>query len=168
MVTYVYDDAYQLTEETRTGSNAYASDYTYDDTGNRLTKVQNSVTETTRSETIRVWLRPQASGLAGLEGTDLRDAEFFDRWQNGPPWPVRPLWQRLVNNSLFQACVEPTLNRERRFGHLQASLRNSDGTLRPTLLRIHTAPMHWKSIGAVGGNGGGVVGSPGALQAVGC
>jgi YD repeat-containing protein len=42
---YTYDDAYQLTQETRTGTNAYSIAYTYDAAGNRLTKVQNSVTE---------------------------------------------------------------------------------------------------------------------------
>lgn len=38
MTEYAFDDAYQLTEETRTGSNPYSLSYTYDATGNRLTK----------------------------------------------------------------------------------------------------------------------------------
>ena len=45
-VTYGYDAADQLTSEERTGSNAYATDYTYDAAGNRLTKVEGSQTTT--------------------------------------------------------------------------------------------------------------------------
>lgn len=44
-VAYTYDDCYQLTAEARTGTNAYSISYTYDDAGNRLTKVQGGVTE---------------------------------------------------------------------------------------------------------------------------
>jgi RHS repeat-associated protein len=40
-----YDDAGQLVDETRTGGGAYSIQYTYDNAGNRLTKVLNSVTE---------------------------------------------------------------------------------------------------------------------------
>jgi YD repeat-containing protein len=37
-VDYGYDNLYRLTSETRSGTNAYAISYTYDNVGNRLTK----------------------------------------------------------------------------------------------------------------------------------
>jgi RHS repeat-associated protein len=43
-VSYGYDDIYQLTSETRTGTNAYTITYQYDDAGNRTQMVKNSVT----------------------------------------------------------------------------------------------------------------------------
>ena len=43
-VSYSYDDIYQLTGETRTGTNAYTITYQYDDAGNRTQMVKNSVT----------------------------------------------------------------------------------------------------------------------------
>ncbi len=44
-VSYGYDNAYQLTSETRTGTAAYDYDYTYDAVGNRLTKYDGTTTE---------------------------------------------------------------------------------------------------------------------------
>jgi RHS repeat-associated protein len=43
VVTYGYDDIYQLTSETRTGANAYSITYQYDVAGNRTQMVKNSV-----------------------------------------------------------------------------------------------------------------------------
>lgn len=68
---YAYAAAYQLTGEARTGTNAYSIGYTYDAAGNRLTKVQNSVTEscafggdnqrlTARSKSYRLERQPQS------------------------------------------------------------------------------------------------------------
>ena len=45
-VSWGYDAAYRLTSETRTGSNAYASTFTYDSAGNRLTNKKNGATTT--------------------------------------------------------------------------------------------------------------------------
>jgi len=45
-VSYGYDNVYQLTSETRTGTNAYTVLYQYDDAGNRTQMVKNSVTTT--------------------------------------------------------------------------------------------------------------------------
>jgi len=45
-VSYGYDDIYQLTSETRTGTNAYGITYQYDNAGNRTQMVKNSVTTT--------------------------------------------------------------------------------------------------------------------------
>jgi YD repeat-containing protein len=45
-VAYAYDAAGQLTTETRSGANAFAASYTYDNAGNRLTKTVGGVTET--------------------------------------------------------------------------------------------------------------------------
>ncbi|MFN3650394.1 MAG: RHS repeat-associated core domain-containing protein [Armatimonadota bacterium] len=44
-VAYTYDDAYQLTGETRTGTSPYTITYAYDDTGNRTSKTVGGVTE---------------------------------------------------------------------------------------------------------------------------
>ncbi|MBD3242648.1 MAG: hypothetical protein GF331_18805, partial [Chitinivibrionales bacterium] len=41
-VDYAYDELYRLTGETRTGTHAYSLAYTYDDVGNRLTKVDST------------------------------------------------------------------------------------------------------------------------------
>jgi len=43
-VSYGYDDIYQLTSETRTGTNAYSITYQYDAVGNRMKMVKDSVT----------------------------------------------------------------------------------------------------------------------------
>ena len=43
-IDYGYDDIYQLTNETRTGTNAYSISYTYDKVGNRETMTKNSIT----------------------------------------------------------------------------------------------------------------------------
>ncbi|MDD5063722.1 MAG: hypothetical protein PHQ35_03040 [Phycisphaerae bacterium] len=43
-VTYEYDEIYQLTSETRTGSNAYSISYQYDDVGNRTSMVKDGNT----------------------------------------------------------------------------------------------------------------------------
>jgi RHS repeat-associated protein len=43
---YQYDDIYQLISETRTGTNPYTISYDYDQVGNRLHKVKDSVTTT--------------------------------------------------------------------------------------------------------------------------
>jgi RHS repeat-associated protein len=43
-VDYTYDNVYRLTGEARTGSLSYTKSYTYDDIGNRLTKVENLTT----------------------------------------------------------------------------------------------------------------------------
>src|SRR5207244_172617 len=40
-----YDHAYQLTHEVRTGTSTYDIIYSYDEAGNRLTKMQGGVTE---------------------------------------------------------------------------------------------------------------------------
>jgi len=45
-VTWSYDDAGQLTRERRSGANAYDITYTYDEVGNRLTKVDSDATTT--------------------------------------------------------------------------------------------------------------------------
>ena len=45
-VSYGYDNVYQLTSETRTGTNAYTILYQDDDAGNRTQMVKNSVTTT--------------------------------------------------------------------------------------------------------------------------
>lgn len=45
-VNYVYDSSYQLTSETRTGTNAYTITYQYDSVGNRTKMIQNGVTTT--------------------------------------------------------------------------------------------------------------------------
>jgi len=45
-VVYAYDDIYQLTSETRTGTNPYSVTYQYDDVGNRTQMVKNAVTTT--------------------------------------------------------------------------------------------------------------------------
>jgi RHS repeat-associated protein len=44
VTTFGYDNADQLTSESRTGANSYSITYTYDGNGNRLTKVQGGVT----------------------------------------------------------------------------------------------------------------------------
>ena len=46
LVTYSYDDAYQLTREQRSGANAYDITFTYDAVGNRLTKLEGGDTTT--------------------------------------------------------------------------------------------------------------------------
>jgi len=46
LVTWSYDNSYQLTREQRSGSNAYDVTYTYDSVGNRLTKLEGGVTTT--------------------------------------------------------------------------------------------------------------------------
>jgi len=43
-VVYAYDDIYQLTSETRTGTNPYSITYQYDDVGNRTQMIKNAVT----------------------------------------------------------------------------------------------------------------------------
>ena len=43
-LVYDYDDAYQLTKETRTGGSSYTLAFTYDARGNRLTKVLDAAT----------------------------------------------------------------------------------------------------------------------------
>jgi hypothetical protein len=45
-VAYLYDGAYQLTKETRTGGNAYTQSYCYDNSGNRTKDVLGSTTTT--------------------------------------------------------------------------------------------------------------------------
>ena len=44
VVSYDYDDIYELESETRTGSSAYSNSYTYDGVGNRLTMTKDSIT----------------------------------------------------------------------------------------------------------------------------
>jgi RHS repeat-associated protein len=44
VVTYTYDDIYQLTSEIRTGTNPYSITYQYDAVGNRTQMVKNSIT----------------------------------------------------------------------------------------------------------------------------
>ena len=46
LVTWSYDDTYQLTREQRSGANAYDITYTYDPVGNRLTKIEGGATTT--------------------------------------------------------------------------------------------------------------------------
>ncbi len=46
IVTWSYDNAYQLTREQRNGANTYDITYTYDPVGNRLTKVEGGATTT--------------------------------------------------------------------------------------------------------------------------
>ncbi|MEN6383983.1 MAG: hypothetical protein ABFD79_02165 [Phycisphaerales bacterium] len=46
LVTYQYDDIYQLTSEARTGTNAYSITYQYDDVGNRTQMIKNAATTT--------------------------------------------------------------------------------------------------------------------------
>lgn len=46
LVTWSYDNTYQLTREQRSGANAYDTTYTYDPVGNRLTKVEGGATTT--------------------------------------------------------------------------------------------------------------------------
>jgi YD repeat-containing protein len=43
LVTWSYDETYQLTREQRTGANVYDITYTYDGVGNRLTKLAGGV-----------------------------------------------------------------------------------------------------------------------------
>jgi RHS repeat-associated protein len=43
-VTYAYDNIYQLTSETRTGTNPYTITYQYDNVGNRTQMIKNAVT----------------------------------------------------------------------------------------------------------------------------
>jgi len=43
-VAYLYDNAYQLTKETRTGGNSYTQNYYYDNSGNRTKDVLGSTT----------------------------------------------------------------------------------------------------------------------------
>ncbi len=44
IVTWVYDDAYQLKEEARAGQSPYILQYSYDEVGNRLTEFNGAVT----------------------------------------------------------------------------------------------------------------------------
>jgi RHS repeat-associated protein len=46
LVTWSYDEAYQLTREQRSGDNAYDTTFTYDGVGNRLTQVSSGATTT--------------------------------------------------------------------------------------------------------------------------
>ncbi len=46
IVTWSYDEAYQLTREQRNGANAYDITFTYDGLGNRLTQVSSGATTT--------------------------------------------------------------------------------------------------------------------------
>jgi len=46
IVTYSYDNAYQLTREQRSGANTYDITYSYDPVGNRLSKIERGVTTT--------------------------------------------------------------------------------------------------------------------------
>jgi RHS repeat-associated protein len=46
LVTWSYDEIYQLIREQRTGDNAYDITYTYDEVGNRLTKLSEGVVTT--------------------------------------------------------------------------------------------------------------------------
>jgi len=46
LVTWSYDETYQLTREQRSGGNAYDTTYTYDPVGNRLTQVSSGATTT--------------------------------------------------------------------------------------------------------------------------
>lgn len=77
-----------------------------------------------------------------FEGNDLEDAEFFNRWLNGPRWPTRPLWQRYIDNSLIHEWVEPTLDGERRFAEALASIRMPDGSLERTLVKYSYQPRY--------------------------
>lgn len=84
--------------------------------------------------------RPKMVVWQVFEGNDLTDAEFYYRWRHGPPWPVRPFWQRYLDNSLVHAWVEPTLNSERRFPTVLASMKTSNGSLRRALLHYPYEP----------------------------
>jgi RHS repeat-associated protein len=46
LVTWSYDEAYQLTREQRSGANAYDTTFTYDGVGNRLTQIASGATTT--------------------------------------------------------------------------------------------------------------------------
>ena len=46
LVTWSYDNAYQLTREQRSGANAYDITYTYDPVGNRVIKIEGGATTT--------------------------------------------------------------------------------------------------------------------------
>jgi YD repeat-containing protein len=46
LVTWSYDEIYQLTREQRSGTNLYDASYSYDPVGNRLTKIEGGVITT--------------------------------------------------------------------------------------------------------------------------
>jgi len=63
-VTWSYDEAYQLTREQRSGSNAYDITYTYDGLGNRLNKIEGGATTTYAYDAANELLTTEdASGL---------------------------------------------------------------------------------------------------------
>ncbi len=68
MITYSYDNTYQLTNERRSGANAYNNTFTFDAGGNRLTKVTSSGTTTYTADAADrlTVVKPPASSTATL------------------------------------------------------------------------------------------------------
>ena len=60
-VTWSYDKTYQLTNEQRSGSNAYNITYTYDPVGNRLVLINGGVRTTSTYDAANELTRSQAS-----------------------------------------------------------------------------------------------------------
>ncbi len=70
-VTYSYDDIYQLTSETRTGTNPYSITYQYDDIGNRAQMVKNAVTTNYTYNNNNQLLTETADGATATYSYDL-------------------------------------------------------------------------------------------------
>ncbi len=70
MITYSYDNTYQLTNERRSGGNAYNSTYTYDASSNRATKVTSAGTWTYTSDAaVRLTtLKPPSGSINTMTG----------------------------------------------------------------------------------------------------
>jgi RHS repeat-associated protein len=71
VVNYVYDDIYQLTSETRTGTNAYAITYQYDGVGNRTQMVKGGVTTSYACNNNNQMLTETTSGTTVTYAYDL-------------------------------------------------------------------------------------------------
>ena len=108
LLAYAYDNIYQLTSETRTGTTPYQISWTYDEVGNRLTQNKNGVqsvysyndanqllTETTDGVTTTYEFDPNGNQIKRTKGTEIstwtydyenRQVAYSDPMNSGQYW----------------------------------------------------------------------------------
>lgn len=85
-ITYTYDEIYQLTSEIRTGTSAYNISWTYDEVGNRLTQLKDSVQTTYTYNDANQLLSDTTSGVTTTyeydnNGNQIKKTKGTDIWQ---------------------------------------------------------------------------------------